>query len=119
MADSAPQSYLGDGVYGSFHSQEMLQLDTRAQHPVNTIWIEPDVLKSMLEFVNRHNREMFDYALPELAKIRDLLRRGLTEGEDVRLDYYVAGARGTGEFIEELYRIFGFDHLNAKPEDIT
>jgi hypothetical protein len=38
--------YLGDGVYASYDG-EYLWLDTRAQHPIHRIGLDPMVLKNL------------------------------------------------------------------------
>lgn len=42
-------SYLGDGVYASFDGYHVW-LDTRAQHPVNRIGLEPQVLDALWQY---------------------------------------------------------------------
>ena len=44
------EEYLGDGVYASFDGYQ-IWLDTRAQHPVNRIALEPSVYRRLQEYV--------------------------------------------------------------------
>jgi hypothetical protein len=44
------ERYLGDGVYASFDGYQ-IWLDTRGQHPKNSIALEPSVLQALEEYV--------------------------------------------------------------------
>jgi hypothetical protein len=44
------ETYLGDGVYASFDGYQ-IWLDTRAQHPVNRIALEPAVWARLKDYV--------------------------------------------------------------------
>jgi len=46
------ESYLGDGVYASFDGYQ-IWLDTRAQHPVNRIALEPNVYDAFRRFAEK------------------------------------------------------------------
>ena len=50
------ETYLGDGVYASFDGDQ-IWLDTRAQHPVNRIALEPAVYQALKEFVTSIGRK--------------------------------------------------------------
>lgn len=50
-----PEEYLGDGVYASFDGYHVW-LDTRAQHPVNRIALEPAVLDALERYVASLNQ---------------------------------------------------------------
>lgn len=48
-AVSGKEEYLGDGVYASFDGFHII-LDTRAQFPVSTIYLDPQVFDNLLQF---------------------------------------------------------------------
>jgi hypothetical protein len=49
------ETYLGDGVYASFDGYQ-IWLDTRAQHPVNRIALEPAVWDRLKDYVTEIGR---------------------------------------------------------------
>jgi hypothetical protein len=49
-------TYLGDGVYASFDGYQ-IWLDTRAQHPVNRIALEPSVYAALTNYVALLSRQ--------------------------------------------------------------
>jgi hypothetical protein len=49
--------YLGDGVYASYDGYQ-IWLDTRAQHPVNRIALDPDVLVAFTRYLERLSKEV-------------------------------------------------------------
>jgi hypothetical protein len=52
------EEYLGDGVYASFDPfTGQIKLDTRAQYPVNEIYIEEEVLIKFMKFVAQLKEE--------------------------------------------------------------
>ena len=44
--------YLGDGVYAT-NDGHSIRIDTRAQHPVNVIHLEPGVLLNLVRYAKR------------------------------------------------------------------